>query len=45
MYLYSRCLKQFTQGLAFDYLLRASIVLVHVGFSYHTYAYTKNKPT
>ena len=45
MYLYPRCVQQFTLGLVFDYLLGTFIVHVHVGFSYHTYAYTKNKST
>ena len=45
MYLYPRCVQQFTLGLVFDYLLGTFIVHVHVGFSYHTHAYTKNKPT
>ena len=45
MYLYPRCVQQFTLGLVFDYLLGTFIVHVHVGVSYHTYAYTKNKST
>ena len=44
MYLYPRCLEQFTLGLAFDYLLATFIVHVYVGFSFHTQAYTNNKP-
>ena len=40
-----RCLHQLNLGLVFDYLLGTFIVHVHVGFSYHTHAYTKNKPT
>ena len=45
MHLHPRCLQQFTLGLAFDYLLGTFIVHVHVGFRFHTHAYTKNKPT
>ena len=45
MYLYPRCLYQFTVGLVFDCLLGTFIVHVHVGFSYHAHAYTKNKLT
>ena len=45
MYLYPRCLQQFTLGLVFDNLSGTFIVHVHVGLSYHTYAYTKNKST
>ena len=43
MYLYLRCLQQFTLGLVFDYLLGIFIVHVHVGVSYHAYGHTKNK--
>ena len=45
MCLYPRFVQQFTLGLVFDYLLGTFIVHVHVGFSYHTHTYTKNKPT
>ena len=34
-----------TLGLVSDYLLGTFTVYVHVGSSYHTHAYTKNKPT
>ena len=45
MYLYPRCLEQFTLGLVFDYLLGTFIVHVHVGLSFDTHAYINNKPT
>ena len=45
MYLHPRCLQHFTLGVTFDYLLGTFTVNVHVGFSYHAHAYTRNKPT
>ena len=45
MYLQPRCLQLLILGLVFDYLLETFMVHVYEGFSYHTLAYTKNKPT